>query len=59
MLLAALERAGNGELPTEDGRNIIGLANQISNSMNAEVKVMTMNLKMGHQTEKFGDLSVC
>jgi hypothetical protein len=58
MLVAALERASNGDLSSEDGRNVIGLANQISNNMSAEVKVMTMKSKMGHQTEKFGELEV-
>jgi hypothetical protein len=57
-LVNALSRATNGDLSAEDGRNIIGLANQISQSMGTEVKVMTTKLKMGHQVEKFGDLEV-
>mgnify|MGYP006001176987 FL=1 len=57
-LVDALTRATNGDLSAEDGRNIIGLANQISQSMGTEVKVMTTKLKMGHQVEKFGDLRV-
>tara|TARA_R110002074_G_scaffold18334_1_gene59329 strand:- start:94 stop:303 length:210 start_codon:yes stop_codon:yes gene_type:complete len=57
-LVDALQRATNGNLSAEDGRNIIGLANQISQSMGTEVKVMTTKLKMGHQVEKFGDLEV-
>ena len=57
-LVDALSRATNGDLSAEDGRNIIGLANQISQSMGTEVKVMTTKLKMGHQVEKFGDLEV-
>tara|TARA_R110001583_G_scaffold52820_1_gene163617 strand:- start:274 stop:483 length:210 start_codon:yes stop_codon:yes gene_type:complete len=57
-LVDALQRATDGNLSAEDGRNIIGLANQISQSMGTEVKVMTTKLKMGHQVEKFGDLEV-
>jgi len=54
----ALVRAANGNLSADDGRNIIGLANQISQNMAVEVKVMTMKMQMGHQTEKFGELAV-
>lgn len=57
-LVEALQRATDGNLSSDDGRNIIGLANQISQSMGTEVKVMTTKLKMGHQVEKFGDLEV-
>jgi hypothetical protein len=48
----------NGELSAEDGRNLIGLANQISQSMAVEVKVMTMKLKAGHKVEEFGALEI-
>jgi hypothetical protein len=47
-----------GKLSSEDGRSVIGLANQISHSMAVEVKVMTMKERMGHQVEQFGELSV-
>lgn len=57
-LVESLERASRGELSSEDGRNIIGLANQISQSMAVEVKVLTMKTSMGHQVEKFGQLKV-
>ena len=57
-LVDALERSSKGNLSAEDGRNIIGLANQISQSMGAEVKVMNTKIKMGHQVEKFGELEV-
>lgn len=57
-LAAALERTLAGNMPVEDGRNIIGYANQISQSMSAEVRVMTMKAKAGHQVEKFGELQV-
>lgn len=57
-LAKALEKAMAGELSSEDGRNIIGLANQIQNSMSAEVKVMTIKLKTGQKVDDFGNLNV-
>jgi hypothetical protein len=45
-------------LSSEDGRTVVGLANQITQNMAAEVKVMSMKMKMGHQVEKFGELEV-
>lgn len=58
MLAESMSKAVEGKLPIEDGRNIIGLANQISHSMAVEVKVLTMKEKMGHQSDKFGALEV-
>lgn len=57
-LVDALSKASKGELSQEDGKNIIGLSNQISKSMSTEVKVMSTKAKMGHQAKKFGDLVV-
>jgi len=57
-LAKALDMAMKGELPSEDGRNIIGLANQISQSMAVEVKVMSMKIKAGQKVEEFGHLEV-
>lgn len=58
VLAEALERAMAGNLSSDDGRSVIGLANQISQSMAVEVKVLTMKASMGHQSEKFGNLAV-
>lgn len=57
-LATALERAMKGELSSEDGRNIIGLANQISQSMATECKVQELKFKLGHQNDTFGNLTV-
>ena len=57
-LALALDRAMKGELSSEDGRNLIGLANQISQSMAVEVKVMNMKMKAGQKVEEFGKLEV-
>lgn len=58
MLADAMEKASKGELATEDGRNIVGLANQISHSMAVEVKVSMMKDRLGQQTDKFGQLDI-
>jgi len=58
MLASALDKALKGELSSEDGRNIIGLANQITANMATEVKVQILRERMGHQVDKFGDLDI-
>lgn len=57
-LVDCLSKASKGELDQADGKNIIGLANQLTQNMAVEVKVMTMKSKMGHQVQKFGDLNI-
>lgn len=57
-LAKALERTMSGDMPYEDGRNIIGYCNQISALMSAEVKVLSMKARSGHQVEKFGELEI-
>ena len=58
MLAQALDKAMGGELSSDDGRNVIGIANQISHSMAVECKVLTLKTKLGHQADKFGELEV-
>ena len=58
VLCRALQKAEKGELPSEEAKSIIGLANQISTSLSTEAKVITMKLRMGQQTETFGQLDV-
>lgn len=58
VLATALDKAMDGELSSDDGRNIIGIANQISHSMAVECKVLSLKTKLGFQADKFGDLSV-
>lgn len=57
-LAEALDKAVRGDLSAEEGRAIIGLANQISQSMAVEVKVATMKLRTNQHVDKFGDLAV-
>ncbi len=52
------ERALKGDLPAQDGKNLIGLANQISHSMAIECKVNELQARLGHQAEKFGQLAL-
>lgn len=57
-LTGALTKATKGQLPVDDGKNIIGLANQITSNMAVEVKVMTMKNSLGHAEQTFGHLNV-
>ena len=58
MLCKALEKAEKGELPADEAKSIIGLANQIQSSLATEVKVQTMKLRMGAHVDVFGELNV-
>ena len=58
VLCNALARAEKGNLPAEEAKSIIGLANQISQSLATEVKVHTLKVRMGAVAETFGQLDV-
>jgi hypothetical protein len=58
VLCISLQRAQDGELSSEEARSIIGLANQISQSLAVEVKVISMRLRMGEKVQQFGELNV-
>lgn len=58
ILTTAMEKAADGALSAEDGRNIIGLANQISHSMAVEIKALAMKERLGQKSETFGHLKV-
>ena len=57
-LSMALVEACNGRLSATDGKNIVGIANQIANSIKSEVQAQTMQTKMGHQVSVLGSLKV-
>jgi hypothetical protein len=57
-LCKALKKAENGELPADEAKTIIGLANQISQSLATEVKVISLKLRMGAQADAIGQLNV-
>ncbi len=58
ILCNALKKAELGQLPSEEAKAVIGLANQISTSLAVEVKVATMKLRLGQQVENIGMLEV-
>lgn len=58
MLCKALKRAEQGELPHEDAKTLIGLANQIQANLAVEVKVATMKMRLGGKADDFGSLDV-
>jgi hypothetical protein len=57
-LCNALKKAEKGELPHDEAKTIIGLANQISQSLATEVKVISLKLRMGAQADAIGSLNV-
>jgi hypothetical protein len=58
MLCNALSKCETGELPLDEAKSIIGLANQIQASLATECKVITIKLRMGAQADAIGDLNV-
>lgn len=58
VLCRALGRVEAGELPMDEAKSIIGLANQISTSLATEVKVATMKMRMGQVADTLGSLDV-
>jgi hypothetical protein len=57
VLADALDRISRGELPAQDGQVMVGLANQITKNMAAEIKYQTIQSSLGLQATVFG--SVC
>ncbi len=48
----------DGDVSPSDGRNIVGAANQINLSMNAELKKQKLDHEMGKKVDKFGGMSL-
>lgn len=57
-LFDAMKKAEKGELPATDGRNIVGLANQINLNLQAEIKRAEQALRLGQTVPKFGEMVV-
>jgi hypothetical protein len=57
-LAAALVRSGNGELSAIDGKNMIGLANQITTSMAVELKHQNLQSSLGLEVAVFGKVNI-
>lgn len=58
MLCKALARVEAGELPLDEAKSIVGLANQINASLATEVKVAHLKMRAGAQVDTFGELDV-
>jgi hypothetical protein len=57
-LAIAIERAIKGDLPYQDAKSLIGLANQISHSMAVEVKVREQEIRINGKSAEFGLLEI-
>ena len=58
ILAQALEKAAAGDLSATDGKNMIGLANQICHSMTAEIKQQAMQTTLGRKCAAFGSTKI-
>ena len=57
-LMASIDDINSGKLAPADARNIVGMANQINQSIHVELKAMTVKLEMGHKVEELGKLDI-
>jgi len=58
LLAASLKRAAKGTLSATDGKSIIGLSNQITNSMAVEIKHANMQESLGIAVDTFGSVQI-
>jgi len=58
LLAKTLARAASGELSSVDGKNIIGIANQISKSMSEEIKHNNMMVRLGVIVDTYGAIEI-
>ena len=58
ILASSLKKAAKSKLSAADGKNLIGLSNQISKSMAVEIKHTTMQKSLGNVTDTFGTVIV-
>ena len=57
-LAESLTAVQEGRMAPEQAKSLIGLANQISQSMAVEVKVAKLKIQLGQESDKFGSLNV-
>lgn len=57
-LADALQRVSKGELPANDAKAMIGLANQITCSMATELRHQTLQATLGHKVTTFGKVEI-
>lgn len=57
-LARAMDLCAKGELAVNDGKNLIGLANQITNSIAVEIKHQNMQVSLGRNIKDLGDMNI-
>ncbi len=57
-LAETMKSVSDGDISPSDGRNIVGMANQISISMQTELKKQKLDLEMGRKVDQFGQLAL-
>jgi hypothetical protein len=58
-LLNAIDEVQAGNLEATEAKSIVGLANQVSQSINVEIKSMQMQRDLGRKIDKLGDMKIC
>jgi|TARA_R110002050_G_scaffold88324_2_gene186539 hypothetical protein len=58
-LLNAIDEVQSGNLEATEAKSIVGLANQVSQSINVEIKSMQMQRDLGRKIDKLGDMKIC
>ena len=58
VLCNALKKVESGKCTSEEAKAVIGLANQVSQSLATEVKVANLKLRLGMQVDSIGNLRV-
>ena len=57
-LAETMSMVRDGDIAPSDGRNIVGMANQITVSMQTELKKQKLDLEMGKKSEAFGAMKL-
>lgn len=55
-LFQQLKLATQGKVSRDDGKTIIGLAHQVSNNLNAELKARELEIRLGTTAEQLGKI---
>ena len=57
-LVDAMTKVSDGTLPSDEARNIAKLAAQINENAYAEIKAAKLQIELGREVSKWGDLPV-
>ena len=57
-LINAIDKIERGELSPSDGRNIVGMANQVNLSIQSELKMMKLQVDTGKQVSALGNMNI-